>query len=287
MADVRLTATNPDDSSVVPVACNAKGELKLEEPIEVPGPPGPPGDRGEPGEDGDPFSGNFADNVTFGGSAIFDGLVSAGSGVKTNQGGDAASVGTGIFSNALDYLAITTAGKLRSYVNSEGSTDIIMSDRADATNGFRFIGALDDGTTLVICGSTQLNPPANGKTITQLTHWLASNQTSFAGKFTDLGSTQYGFKANASLFGAANNYGFHSDLSTGSVGENRYNFYAAGDAPNYFEGITEHKGGVKVTGGTAASVDTGMYVRNAGFNIVQNGIDSIALYDDKAGTKVC
>ena len=31
MTDVRLTATNPDDSSVVPVACNAKGELLLEE----------------------------------------------------------------------------------------------------------------------------------------------------------------------------------------------------------------------------------------------------------------
>ena len=31
MTDVRLTATNPEDSSVVPVACNAKGELLLEE----------------------------------------------------------------------------------------------------------------------------------------------------------------------------------------------------------------------------------------------------------------
>ncbi len=31
MTDVRLTATNPEDSSVVPVACNDKGELKLEE----------------------------------------------------------------------------------------------------------------------------------------------------------------------------------------------------------------------------------------------------------------
>ena len=31
MADVRLTATNPADSSVVPVACNERGELKLEE----------------------------------------------------------------------------------------------------------------------------------------------------------------------------------------------------------------------------------------------------------------
>ena len=34
MTDVRLTATNPADSSVVPVLCNEKGELKLEEPIE-------------------------------------------------------------------------------------------------------------------------------------------------------------------------------------------------------------------------------------------------------------
>ena len=34
MTDVRLTATNPEDSSAVPVACNAKGELKLEEPID-------------------------------------------------------------------------------------------------------------------------------------------------------------------------------------------------------------------------------------------------------------
>ena len=33
MTDVRLTATNPLDSSVVPVACNEKGELKLEEPV--------------------------------------------------------------------------------------------------------------------------------------------------------------------------------------------------------------------------------------------------------------
>lgn len=69
MADVRLTATNPDDSSVVPVACNEKGELKLEEPLLSEGPPG---------KDGDPFSGNFADDVTFDGSGEFAGRVTAG-----------------------------------------------------------------------------------------------------------------------------------------------------------------------------------------------------------------
>ena len=33
MTDVRLTATNPEDSSVVPIACNSKGELLITEPV--------------------------------------------------------------------------------------------------------------------------------------------------------------------------------------------------------------------------------------------------------------
>jgi hypothetical protein len=37
MTDVRLVVTNPEDSSIVPAACNAKGELKLEEPIKFDG----------------------------------------------------------------------------------------------------------------------------------------------------------------------------------------------------------------------------------------------------------
>ena len=31
MSDVRLTATNPEDSSIVPVACNTRGELLIED----------------------------------------------------------------------------------------------------------------------------------------------------------------------------------------------------------------------------------------------------------------
>lgn len=76
MADVRLTATNPEDSSVVPVACNAKGELKLEEPILVEGPQGEKGDKGDPGDpgtDGDPFTGNFEGDVSFTGTATVSG----------------------------------------------------------------------------------------------------------------------------------------------------------------------------------------------------------------------
>ena len=73
MADVRLTATNPEDSSVVPVACDASGRLLLEEQGQgPPGPEGPPGPKGDDGQDGDPFSGNFDGDVSFtGGTADF------------------------------------------------------------------------------------------------------------------------------------------------------------------------------------------------------------------------
>jgi hypothetical protein len=59
MSDVRLTATNPEDSSVVPVACNEKGELKLEEPILTP-----------------PFDGNLDGDLTVSGTAVFEDNVS-------------------------------------------------------------------------------------------------------------------------------------------------------------------------------------------------------------------
>lgn len=54
MADVRLTATNPEDSTVVPVACNEKGELLLEDPLVVEGPEGPAGPEGPQGSEGPP-----------------------------------------------------------------------------------------------------------------------------------------------------------------------------------------------------------------------------------------
>ena len=48
MADARLVATNPADSSLVPVACTPEGLLKTEGGTE-----GPPGPKGDPGPQGD------------------------------------------------------------------------------------------------------------------------------------------------------------------------------------------------------------------------------------------
>ena len=47
---------------------------------------------------------------------------------------------------------------------------------------------------------------------------------------------------------AALNIGFKANINA-STGNN-YNFYAAGDAPNYFKGLTEHAGGVFLSSGT-------------------------------------
>jgi len=78
MADVRLTIV-AEDGQVYPVLGTPQGTLVLQDPEVVEGPQGPPGPKGEDGQDGkdgkdgDPFSGNFADDVTFGGSAEFSG----------------------------------------------------------------------------------------------------------------------------------------------------------------------------------------------------------------------
>ena len=100
MADVRLTATNPDDSTVVPVACNAKGELKLEE---IP-------DQS--------FDGNLDGDLTVTGSGTFAGDVAAGELVVTeNKAGiELSAAGTvtiqrasGVTSPAIQVFSGTTS----------------------------------------------------------------------------------------------------------------------------------------------------------------------------------
>ena len=117
MTDVRLTATNPEDSSVVPVACNEKGELILEEPGE-----GPPGPKGDPG---DPFMGNFEGDVTFtGGDATFAGNV----GIGTTEPdaklivADANVAAIGINNNTGGQLALVAANDNNGHMIRFGGT---------------------------------------------------------------------------------------------------------------------------------------------------------------------
>ena len=69
-----------------------------------------------------------------------------------------------------------------------------------------------------------------GFTLGELQHFSAGQGSIGAGSTV---TTQYGFRARGSLTGATNNFGFRSDIASGS---GRWNFYAYGTAANYFAG---------------------------------------------------
>jgi hypothetical protein len=79
---------------------------------------------------------------------------------------------------------------------------------------------------------TSLLTQATAFTLTNLYHYLAAQSTIGAGSTV---TNQYGFYVDNGLVGATNNYGFHSNIASAT---NRWNFYAAGTADNYFAGKT-------------------------------------------------
>ena len=187
-------------------------------------------------------------------------------GIRIQKGGTQQSVGTGLYSNANNYLAFATNSKLRYYVNDAGSTDIIMSDRAESANGFRFIGTLEDHSKSIIMGQSSPSAPVTGGNLENVTHWLATTQTSMGtDKWVDSGTTHTGFEAKSAIFGAENNYGFYSDLNSTSPGANHHNFYANGSAPNYFKGLVKTRDGISLDGNSnydIASLGTGLIARD-------------------------
>ena len=66
-------------------------------------------------------------------------------------------------------------------------------------------------------------------------------------------TNQYGFVAGSNMTGATNNYGFWSDIASGT---GRWNFYANGTAANYFGGNTIINGAVGVGSSGSPSYGT-------------------------------
>ena len=79
---------------------------------------------------------------------------------------------------------------------------------------------------------TNIGTAAAAFTLVDMHHFYAV-QGAFGA--TSAVTNQYGFHAASSLTGATNNYGFYSNIASGS---NRWNFYANGTAQNYFAGET-------------------------------------------------
>lgn len=78
--------------------------------------------------------------------------------------------------------------------------------------------------------ATSAGTQAASFTVAALQHFSAAQSTIGA---TSAVTSQYGFIANASLTGAASNYGFFGNIPAAA---GRWNFYAGGTAQNYFAG---------------------------------------------------
>jgi hypothetical protein len=77
---------------------------------------------------------------------------------------------------------------------------------------------------------TTLSTQATAFTLSALSHYSASQGTIGAGSTV---TNQYGYIAQATLIGATNNYGFYSNIPSGT---GDWNFYAAGTADNFMAG---------------------------------------------------
>jgi hypothetical protein len=80
--------------------------------------------------------------------------------------------------------------------------------------------------------SSFINTAAASFTLPLLKHYNAQQGTIGA---TSAVTNQYGFFVDSSLVGATNNYGFYSNIASGT---NRFNFAAVGTAANVFVGTT-------------------------------------------------
>jgi hypothetical protein len=133
----------------------------------------------------------------------------------------------------------------RMRIDSSGNVGIGAT--ADATTKFQVTGTYPTSGTVtrailmngtVPSGSTFggygiqsiLNTQAASFTTANLVGFSAAQGTIGAGSTV---TSQFGFIAESTLTGATNNYGFYSDIASGS---NRWNFYAAGTALNYMAG---------------------------------------------------
>ena len=99
--------------------------------------------------------------------------------------------------------------------------------------GFRNAATVPSGSTSGAYGyNNNLITQAASFTLSDYYHFFAYQNTIGSGSSI---TNQYGYYVDATLTGATNDYGFYSNIASAA---NRWNFYAAGTADNYFAGNT-------------------------------------------------
>ena len=165
--------------------------------------------------DGTPGTNDMPGRLVF--STTADGASSPTERMRIDNAGRV-GIGATPFAGSNVFLGKTITGSTTSYGFYQGT-----SVQSDVTSG-------------AIGYSSSLTTQAASFTLPSLIHYRASQSTLGAGSTV---TNQYGFEAASSLTGATNNYGFFSNIASGT---GRWNFYAAGTAANVFAGTT-HIGG--------------------------------------------
>ena len=171
---------------------------------------------------------------------------------------------TGIYFPAADTLGFTTGGTERVRIDSVGNVGIGGTAPADSLLGLlgtykssaavtrvvRANGTIPSATTgTARTFSSEVSTEAAAFTLSNLQHVYANQGTIGAGSAV---TNQFGFLAESTLTGAANNYGVYSNIAAAA---NRFNFYAQGTADNYFAGSVGI-GAVPTSASKAAIVNT-------------------------------
>lgn len=184
MTDVRLTALNPEDSKVYPVACNSSGELlttKVGNDVVVPG------------------------DLTVGGEAEFESTLSVGNPTTNQFGTQIVSGGINIYGEASypgEMFTLRQGSGTTVQINADGSGSLANGLFNLSANGGLRMGSVgtENGVTLSLVAGT--NPAPSAYTLIQ---GLQSNGITQAFEFKADGSTTFsggkaGFTADGYLW---------------------------------------------------------------------------------------
>jgi hypothetical protein len=166
----------------------------------------------------------------------------------------------------------TTSGNVIERMRIEGGGSVGVGGTAGADTSFgvlgtfktsgaisrvvRAFGTIPSSTTSTARGfGTDLSTEAAAFTLSSLQHFAALQSTIGASSAV---TNQYGFIAESTLTGATNNYGFYSNIASGT---NRFNFYAAGTAANLFTGVSQFAAGTAALPGITqiSDLNTGIF----------------------------
>lgn len=177
-------------------------------------------------------------------NAATDVVVATDNSVSSWSAGVNSSGNYSVYSNNASAIQFSNSGLERMRIDNVGNVGIGVVPTAGRT--FAVGKAVTGATTaygILNNGTIQSDVTANAYmmrsvpgtaaatfTLGNLFHYTAGQSALGSGSAI---TAQYGFYAEANLTGATNNYGFYSGLTAGT---GRWNFYAAGGAPNYFNG---------------------------------------------------